>query len=822
MALELTDRASFAAAQVNIEPQMVLKIDGYDLLFGVAPIEAFLQIGDPGLEIGDAWNIGGIGPRPSNEQKPLISLKEGTTTSLNTQLMQDRGGASSIQQLDVALIDQNQIITELVTPGMVLEDLLMTKATVYLGFQGTSFPEDFVRIFKGPITDIVAGPGLITLSISHPDKKKQQELFQVGKAKLAGALTNVATTIPLDTVANFIVPPTDPSLRTYIRIDDEIIQYTGIVGNSLTGCVRGQITTVAAAHDDESDVTTFYRLTGQMVDLALKLMLSGWNGPFVSNVPIENFVGISGSLTNNQAVFFQSLDVFDEYGITEGDLITTVGAANGANNFVERVITSVVITEDGSYVLVDGAALVSELATAATCSFRSKYDTLSEGMKMTPDEVDVLEHRRLSDFVGTGVPTYEFYLKAEINGKDFIEKELLFPAAFYAIPRKTKSSLGATLPPIAVEDIKILDARNVIKPSSIKVKRSVSKNFYNTVVYKYDEDALEEKFLGGTITTDADSRSRIKYGNKVMTIESRGLRSSGDATLVANLASQRILDRYKFAAEYFEGIKLHYRTGFNIEIGDIVIFGDPRLQITDTKSGTRAFAPRAFEVVNVKRDIKGNVSIDIADTGFSIRGRFGIVSPSSLLLAGCTTTALLITESFGRTLPDSEPEKWEDYVGQKILVHDETWTRSEETFFTGFDPGNPYKLILSPPLGFTPQVGDIVELATYGSGSDPSNPENTLAKVLHVFLSPQVAVVAGTSQTEFSVGGGDIGKFFEGCTVRVHSEDFTQDSGEVRVSTIVGTTITVDSALGFVPNASHLIDYIGFSNDSGDPYRYTQ
>ncbi len=824
MTLPLTRNAQFAAEQVNLEPQMVLKIEGVETLYGVAPVEAYIRVGDPNLNIGNDWVIGGIRSLPSDTQKALISLKDGTTASINTQLLQDRGGSSSIAQLDVALIDQNQQITELITPGAVVTDLLMKSATVFLGFQGTAWPEDFVRVFKGPITDITAGPGIILLTLSHPDQKKRQKIFTPVKTSLDGDIDGSQTTIDLLTTEGIPTPPADTSVRTFVRIDDEFIEYTGVAGNQLTGCTRGAINSGPATHDDEAEVSVVYRVQGSMIDLALKLMLSGWGGPFVEDVAVQSFVAISDSITNDQGIFFQGVDVFQEYGLTVGDLASVVDAVDGSNNFTERTITAVRTLDDGtgSYITVDGAALVTELDTPATCSFRSRYDTLGEGLRMTPDEVDVPEHLRLSDLVGAGIPNYLFYLADGVDGKTFIESELLYPAAFYAIPRKSKSSLGATLPPIAVDQIKVLDSRNVVKPSKIQIKRSISRNFYNTIVYKYDLDPTEDKFMGGVITQDADSKARIAYGNKVLTIESRGLRTSGDANLIATLSGQRLLDRYKFAAEYLEGVQIHYGVGFNMEVGDIVVFGDPTLQISDTKSGTRNFAARAFEVVNVKKNVKGTITVDLCDTGFSVRGRYGVVGPSSLLQAGSTSSSLFIQESFGRVFPDTEPDKWSPYVGQRILVHNDDWTDSEETTFQGFDPGNPYRLIVNPPLGFTPGAGHIVESPKYGESTNLSQPQNSLWKALHVFLSPQVAVDSGASGTEFDVDSADIDKFFVGTLIQVHSEDFSDDSGEVKVQSIDGNTITTDADLGFTPDNTHLIDFIGFANDRGDPYRYTQ
>lgn len=43
-------------------------------------------------------------------------------------------------------------------------------------------------------------------------------------------------------------------VNSYIRVDDEILQVTGVVGNNLT-VTRGALSTTAAAHTDGSTVT---------------------------------------------------------------------------------------------------------------------------------------------------------------------------------------------------------------------------------------------------------------------------------------------------------------------------------------------------------------------------------------------------------------------------------------------------------------------------------------------------------------------------------------------------------------------------------------
>jgi len=63
-------------------------------------------------------------------------------------------------------------------------------------------------------------------------------------------LTAADTTITLTSSTNF--PTTG-----WIKIDDEIISYSGVSGNDLTGCVRGQDGTTAATHGDNSIVQCY-------------------------------------------------------------------------------------------------------------------------------------------------------------------------------------------------------------------------------------------------------------------------------------------------------------------------------------------------------------------------------------------------------------------------------------------------------------------------------------------------------------------------------------------------------------------------------------
>ncbi len=732
MALNLTDRTLSVLQRVNVKPQYVLEIDGISTIFTATEVEAVIKIGDTDLLIGDDWVIGGF--RPVSDQSDTISLSL-NTTEINQQLMPDKGAISSISSLKISLVDFNDGATELITPGLVVEDMLARRAKVYLGFEGTSYPEDFVVIFRGIVDDIESSQGAVQLNISHPDQKKRNTLFEKAETQTDGSHNDSITTITVNDTTKFLAPVLGPSgvndtsLKFYIRIEDEIIEYTGKTGTTFTGCTRGALSTLEVAHDDDCDVSSFYRLTGNGVELALKIMLSGWNGPFEENAAITNFVRTSVTETVANAIFFYGINVREKYGVNEGDYITTTGASNGANNVTLKVIDTIVITESGSYMVIAGVTFVEENSTAGVIDFRSQYDTLGEGIGMHGDEVDVDAHlvwytRYLSSF------DYDFYLKDTIEGKEFVEKQLYLPMGAYSLPRKSRSSMGYHTGPIPSETIKVLDNSNIKHPEKLTLRRSLGKNFYNTIIYQFDQDKLEDKYLSGHIETDADSKARIAVGNRSLVIKANGMRRLLFGASLANIAATRMLSRYRFGAEYIDSVEVLFKTGFSVEPGDIVLFDGSNLNISDTSTGARGATARFYEVINKKMNIKtGNVTLSLVNTNFSTTSRYGLISPASKVAGGTSGTVFTIKESYSGTYGVNEYRKWERYIGCSVKVRNSDFSVSAVAVLQNV-VGN--TITLATTLGFTPLADYVMELSEYNDQTD-------IIKLLYTFMTDEAA-----------------------------------------------------------------------------------
>lgn len=712
MSLSVSQRTLTAAEAIQKTPVLVLCIDGLDTKYGTSIIFELIRIGDPGLLIDGSWVIGGL--RALDNQEALLSMSDSTNTIRQT-LDVDKGRGSTISSMELGLVDFDNKVTELIAPGLLIEDILGAKAQVFMGFEGVPFSE-YNLIFRGNVDDIKSAPSLVKINLAHPDNKKRQLIAPKTETKITAAINNSQTTgIILEDADELISPSADPDFESYVRIEDEIIKFTGItMSNELTGVVRGMFNTTAVAHAIDSDLVSFYVLQGTAMQLALKVMLS--NGPeyWAENVEIQNFVQLPDASLIDNAIYFEGVDIPEKYGVTVGDFCTVTGASNGANNFVDRTVVGIIETDTGYYIQVDGAALVVETDSAAVIKFKSRFATLPIGLGMSPDEVDVTEHLRIEQLFLSSFE-YKFYLKESIdNAQDWLEQEVYKPASAYSLPRRARSSVGFLSQPIPSEDSVTITSKDVVKPQNLTIRRTTAKAFFNHIVYKFEQDSLEDKFLRGRINRSQTSIDRIKVGTKALVIESQGMRESLNATNLADLSSDRRLKRYQFGAEFFENVELTFGKGFRIEIGDVILFDPDGLKISDSVSGTRDKPIKLYSVENKTMNLKtGQIQLHIVDTSYDNQARYALYGPASRIRVGLSATQFIIEPipQLPATYGTNEWQRWSRFPNVAVKIRSEDFTtRFFQTTIANIS-GN--TITVSDPLGFTPQTGDMMELADY-------------------------------------------------------------------------------------------------------------
>lgn len=804
MAFSLTTRAFYASRQNQLEPLIVLEIDSCDLIFGTNPITTVIKYGD-GYSYGDPGLVyGGLVVDPNS--RDYISL-DGTSKEITQQLLQDQGGTSSISTFNITLVDKNGEISRTLIPDDIAGDVLSRNCKVYQSFNGTRFPEDALLIFQGIVSDINYGQGNLKIKCSHPEDLKRQDIFTKIDTQLDGAINDTVTDIVLTQTEGIF--ESQDAATTYVRIDDEVIQVGNInySTDTLENCSRGALGTMAEAHDDEADVETIYLLEGNSIELALKLMLSGGPDSYLNLSP-KNFVEFE-NITVPNAIQFESSNIERDFGVAVGDLLTITGAANPENNFIERAITSVVSIGTSSYVIVDGDPLVAEEA-GGLAQFKSKWNTLADGLGMLPRNVDVQRHLEYQDTYAANFPPYLFFLKDTINGKEFIDKELYYPSSLYSLPRKGRSSVGYTNPPLSVDNVPLIDERNITNLQSLSISRTLSKDFYNAVVFRFNEQLLEEKFVAGEIILSADSTNRIKgLRNRPLRIDSKGLRRNAETINIINRISDRIIDRYKFAAARISNVEMLYKDGFTIEAGDIVTFGSQNMNLKDPENGL-PIVPKLYEVVERRVNIiDGKVRLTLLDTAFDINAKFNVVAPSSIIKNGSSSTRLQLQKSFGTESSEIESDKWEQYIGASLLVHNADFSSTAVTTLVGIDPVLNDTLNVNPPLPFTPTDSYFVEFNDY---DDSSITSESIVKNNFGFVNPFIDVTSASSGTVFDVS--DASDFYIGINIKVHNDTFTRNSDEVVVTDITGTQITVNNDLGFTPVSGDTVEILNFLDEN--------
>ena len=727
--------------KANIKPIIVLQIDGVPFLIGSDTVRKVVRYGDEGLFYGiDDLVYGGL--YPISSQKTLISF-DGTTSSIKQELSPDKARGSSISSMSIVLADINGEATKIAS-GLDYGEILYKDVKVWIGFSDTSdFNNDYLLVFRGLIESLNVGPSYVKLNLSSPDQKRRQLLAPAIDTTLNGAITAIQTTIVVDSVDNVIVVPThplyagqDPALKTYIQIDDEIIEYTGLSGFIFTGCTRGALGTTAAAHSDEAGVIGFYKLEDNAMDLALKIMLSDKDQtPYIEDLPASSVnVVLSETITNS--MYFGGVNLQRDYNVRAGDYITTSGFTNGGNNLASYTrINSVVIIDTGSYIILE-STLVTEPTTSGVVTFLSQYNTFGDfGLYMNTDEVDIEKHIFYkTSFLGNSF--LRIYVREEIDeAKEFIETELYRPFACYSLPSDkgglSRMSLGLHVPPIPLEQIITIDKTNIVDPDQITVDRSINKYHYNVVGYVYNDSPLDEvlrKKKFSVVGTQV-----VPTGNKTLKIESKGLRDDLGAENESTRATTRLLNRYKGAAEYLNNVKVKFSTASVINIGDIIVFDPTDLNIINKSDANRVKAPLLMEVLNKSVDIKnGKSSINLIDTSFNLANRYGLVSPTSKVSKAISQTKFLIEHPIGPAYSSygvSEGLKWTNYTEASVEIHNADFT---DSFTTTISSISSNVMTVDAAPSFTVTDGNyFIRLSNY------SDQENTI-KLIFAFLSDDI------------------------------------------------------------------------------------
>ena len=820
-----------ANAQASKALNVTLEIEGLDFAFGLSKTYKRLVYGEPGVVYGMPGIVyGGLIEEPG--VKDYISLDSSLTIQ---QRIEPEQGRSSTATMTFVLIDKNQEVSQVISGGGgYLPEILGRPVTVRAGFVNTSYPQDYFVVFRGTVSQVVVLQGKVSITVTDGNQRRRQAIFKAAKTKTTSAIDSSQTTIPVLDSSGFYQPiigpdlTIDPSYTCFIKIDDEWMSYlaAGLAPTQFT-VTRGARGTVAAAHDLDADVVNGFEIEGNAIDLALKFMLSGWGGPWIQNIPpraLGTKIDPAVPLVPTCAVLPAGTDADTTYGVVPGDQVIISGSTAG-NDGIYTILDIQSNSLGSNNCLILDQPMTLELANPTLkMAFRSQFDTLPDtaGLKLTPRDVDVRTHLALKQLYLTDETfTLRLFVQEQQTGKEFIEREIYFPIGAYSLTRYGRLSVGITKPPIAGASLQFLNVDNVLDPTNMTITRGLNnRRFFNELQFEYDPTD-DGKYQYITRALDTDSLEAIGQVT-LLPVKASGVRQDLGGSVLATKTTGRLLQRYKRAA--FElRMTVNFEVGIQLEAGDVVAVQDNgQLQLLNFDTGVRSLGISLFEVIDRTLDLKtGRISLVLlSGVGGTYTDRFGTIAPSSVLTSGSTSTILEIQDSYGAIFPGAEYDKWFDYVGLPVVVHNDDWSVSGEAVLTGFDPANNYRLILDAALPFTPLAGYIVEVPYYPT--DTSSQTNLLYKVVHAFLDPATPVTFSTGPTSFGVSIPNIGRFSPGRTVQVHSPEWTNYSPELTVDSVdTGLGIvTLSGSMGYTPSPGDLVEFTGFA-DGGGAYRFT-
>jgi hypothetical protein len=216
--------------------------------------------------------------------KSVISL------SLNPTQIDIRKVNTTISTFTFKLLDADGIISALVLGDAA--PLIGQEVRIFIGRSNVAMAfSDYFELPRTFIKKCDHGDNAYSFSSAEQTDRMTKPIYTAKSALGADILISTTTITARDDLADF---PT----AGVMKIDDEFISYTGVnLGlKQFTGCVRGELNSVPAAHSINTDIFTVETITDNPLNIILKLLISGGGGGTYDT--LQSGLGISNALVD--------------------------------------------------------------------------------------------------------------------------------------------------------------------------------------------------------------------------------------------------------------------------------------------------------------------------------------------------------------------------------------------------------------------------------------------------------------------------------------------------------------------------------------------
>ena len=185
-------------------------------------------------------------------------------------------GKSSLSNFSFELLDKNNDITKLAFQYVLANRVV----TVYAGMRGLE-ESAFCILFTGRVLNYRLASDNVTWQFECVSLLKEEKVnIFTALAKLTLGCGAGDGTLYVNSTSAF---PSATGGICHLRIADEIISYTGTTATSFTGCLRGQLSSLAVTHSLGDEVKNFIVIQDHPLNIALRILTStglGTNGAY--------------------------------------------------------------------------------------------------------------------------------------------------------------------------------------------------------------------------------------------------------------------------------------------------------------------------------------------------------------------------------------------------------------------------------------------------------------------------------------------------------------------------------------------------------------
>lgn len=191
-----------------------------------------------------------------------------SSLSLNPSTVDPFRPSVAINSNSFKILDRNQAVTTLFNGNLSL--FQGEKCEIWLGRVGIGMDfSEYLKLTDTYISKVSRQDGAYTFQTQEVKDRLNKDVYSE-QTKLAVDI------LPATTVITLQSPPANTT--GLVKIDDEFISYTGVSGNQITGCVRGEQGSTPASHSLGADVFFCEVVSGNPIDILLGLLISPAGG----------------------------------------------------------------------------------------------------------------------------------------------------------------------------------------------------------------------------------------------------------------------------------------------------------------------------------------------------------------------------------------------------------------------------------------------------------------------------------------------------------------------------------------------------------------